>query len=163
MVNHQTFTRTDVGNDGIAWNWTAAFREGDQHAVCTFDRQMTMARLCRYVRCCFALLEVFRYHHAHGITQTDFCEQIVKSGELHALKLTLDALWRDLSQFTATAQGMVEQSTAQTDGIIALEVFQQLANLGARFRTDDEVEPRGIRARTRGGNNLNCLTAKERL
>lgn len=94
---------------GLTWaiigspDGTTAFREGDQHTISAFDRQMAVAGLRRNIRRCVTLLEVLRYHHAHGIPEADFREQIVKRGELHALKLTLDALLRDLSQFTAAA------------------------------------------------------------
>ena len=58
---------------------------------------------------------------------------------------------------------MVEQTTAQAYRIITLEVFQQLTNFGARFRANDKVQPSGIRASARSGNDFNGLTAGKRL
>lgn len=81
----------------------------------------------------FALLKIFRHHHAHRIAQTNFRQQIVQRCELHTLQFALDILLRDFSQFTAAAEGMVEQTAPQADGIITLEVLQQLANFGASF------------------------------
>ena len=111
----------------------------------------------------FALLQVFRHHHAHGVAQTDLRQQIVKRGQLHPVELALDILRRDLGEFAATAQRVVEQTTAKADRVIALEVFQQLTDLGARLRADDKVQPGGIRTCARRGNNFDSLTAGERL
>ncbi|VTP61960.1 Uncharacterised protein [Leclercia adecarboxylata] len=79
----------------------------------------------------FALLQVLRHHHAHGVTQTDFRQQIIKRGELHTLDFTLHVLFRDLCQLAAATQRVVEQTTAQAYRVVAFEVLQQLADLRA--------------------------------
>lgn len=89
----------------------------------------------------FALLQVFCHHDAHGVAQTDFRQQIVKRGQLHAIEFALDILRWDLGEFAASAQRVIEQTTAKADRIVALKVFQQLTDLGARFRADDKVQP----------------------
>ena len=109
------------------------------------------------------MLQIFRDHHAHCVTKSDFCQQIVKRCQLHAIQLALNIFLRDFIQLTATTQSMVEQTTAQAYRIITLEVFQQLTNFGARFRANDKVQPSGIRASARSGNDFNGLTAGKRL
>ncbi len=75
----------------------------------------------------------------------------------------LNVLWRDLCQLTATAQRMVEQTTPQTHRVIAFEVFQQLADLGAGFGADNKVQPCRVRTCARRGNDFDGLAAGERL
>ncbi len=58
---------------------------------------------------------------------------------------------------------MIQQTTAQANRVIALEVFQHLADFGARFRAHDKVKPGGVRACTRCGNNLYRLATRQRL
>ena len=163
VVDNQPFTWADVRNNRVAWNWTATFCEGDQHPVRAFDWQMSMAGCAWRRRYCFALLQVFRHHDAHGVAQTNFRQQIVKRRELHTVELALDMLRWDLSQLTTAAQRVVEQTTPQADGIITLEVFQQLANFGACFGAHDKVQPGRVRTCARRGNNFHRLAAGERL
>ena len=165
MVDNQPFTRADVGDNRVTWNWTTALGEGDQHAIGAFDWQMTVVRrVSRHRRRSgFALLQVFCHHDAHGVAQTDFRQQIVKRGQLHAIEFALDILRWDLGEFAASAQRVIEQTTAKADRIVALKVFQQLTDLGARFRADDKVQPGGVRASARRGDNFDSLTAGERL
>ena len=164
-MDDQAFARTDVRNNRVAGDRTAAFGKGDQHAICAFNRQMVMADRRRLYRHGgrFTLLQVFCHHDAHGVAEADFGQQIVKGCQLHALKFTLNILWRNLRQLTATAEGVVEQAASEANGIVALEVFQQLANFGARFRADDKVQPRGVRACARRGDDFHRLAAGERL
>ncbi len=58
---------------------------------------------------------------------------------------------------------MVEKTTPEAHGIITLEVFQQLANFGARFGAHDKVQPGRVRTCTRRGNDFHRLAAGERL
>ena len=145
-----------MGDNRVTWDRATALGEGDQHAIGAFDRQMAVVRrVSRYRRRSgFALLQVFRHHDAHGVAQTDFRQQIVKRGQLHAIEFALDILRRDLGEFAASAQRVIEQTTAKADRIVALKVFQQLTDLGARFRADDKVQPGGIRACARRGDNF---------
>lgn len=69
------------------------------------------------------MLQIFRDHHAHCVTKADFCQQIVKRCQLHAVQLALNIFLRDFIELTATTQRMVEQTTAQAYRIITLEVF----------------------------------------
>ncbi len=154
-----------MGDNRVTWNWTTALGEGDQHAIGAFDWQMTVVRRVgrHRRRSGFALLQVFCHHDAHGVAQTDFRQQIVKRGQLHAIEFALDILRWDLGEFAASAQRVIEQTTAKADRIVALKVFQQLTDLGARFRADDKVQPGGVRASARRGDNFDSLTAGERL
>mgnify|MGYP007099197828 CR=1 FL=1 len=122
MVDHQTFTGADVGDNRVARNRAAAFRKGDQHAIGTFNGQMSVALGCRW-NGGVPMLQIFRDHHAHCVTKSDFCQQIVKRCQLHAIQLALNIFLRDFIQLTATTQSMVEQTTAQAYRIITLEVF----------------------------------------
>ncbi|MOA27059.1 hypothetical protein D3C78_1479020 [compost metagenome] len=109
------------------------------------------------------MLQVFRHDNTHGITETNFCQQIVQCSELHTLKFTLDILRRDLGKLTAATQRMVEQTATQADGVITLEVFQQLANFGACLGAHDKIQPRRVWTCTRCGNDFYRLAAGERL
>ncbi|MNC62812.1 hypothetical protein D3C75_1128770 [compost metagenome] len=66
----------------------------------------------------------------------------------------LDILWRHFRKFAAAPECMVEQTAAQADGIIALEVFQHLADLGAGFGAHHKVQPGSIWPGTRSGDDL---------
>ena len=164
-MNNQAFARADVRDNRVTGDRTAAFGEGDQHAIRAFNRQMIMADrrwLYRHGGG-FTLLQVFCYHDAHGVAEADFGQQIVKRGQLHALKFTLNVLGRDLGQLAATAEGVIEQAAPEAYGVVALKVFQQLANFGARFRADDKVQPCGVRTCARRGDDFHRLAAGERL
>ncbi len=105
-MDHQTFTGADVGDNRVARNRAAAFRKGDQHAIGTFNGQMSVALGCRW-NGGVPMLQIFRDHHAHCVTKSDFCQQIVKRCQLHAIQLALNIFLRDFIQLTATTQSMV--------------------------------------------------------
>ncbi|VAU68684.1 Uncharacterised protein [Klebsiella pneumoniae] len=132
-MDHQPFTRADVRNNRVAWDRTAAFGEGDEHTVSAFDRQVTMILRGGRNGCRFTLLQVLRHDHAHGVAETNLCQQVIQRGELHTLQLMLNVFWRDLCQFAAATQRVIEQTTPQANGVVALKVFQQLADFCARF------------------------------
>ena len=69
------------------------------------------------------MLQIFRDHHAHCVTKSDFCQQIVKRCQLHAIQLALNIFLRDFIQLTATTQSMVEQTTAQATESSRLRFF----------------------------------------
>lgn len=92
-------------------------------------------------------LQVLRHHHAHGVAEADFRQQIVQRRQLHAVQLVLNVFLRDFGQLAAAAQRVVEQTAAEADGVVALEILQHLANFGARFRADHEIQPRRWAAR----------------
>ena len=83
--------------------------------------------------CRFALLQVLRHDHAHGVSEANLCQQVIQRGELHTLQLMLNVFWWDLCQFAAATQRVIEQTTPQANGVVALEIFQQLADFCARF------------------------------
>ncbi len=72
-MHHQPFTGTDMGNNRVTGNRTAAFSEGNQYAICTFDRQFTALAVAAD-GVAVSLQQVLRHHHAHRIAQTDFCQ-----------------------------------------------------------------------------------------
>ena len=164
-MNNQAFARADVRNNRVAGNRTAALGKGDQHAIRAFNRQMVMADRRRLYRHGggFTLLQVFCYDDAHGVTEANFGQQIVKRCQLHTVKFALNVLWRNFGQLAAATERVIKQASPEANGIVALEVFQQLANFGARFRADDKVQPRGVRTSARRGDDLHRLAAGERL
>lgn len=69
------------------------------------------------------MLQIFRDHHAHCVTKADFCQQIVKRCQLHAVQLALNIFLRDFIELTATTQRMVEQTTARLTESSRLRFF----------------------------------------
>src|SRR5450830_568185 len=159
QVHHHAFAGGQVTDNRVARDRCTALGVAEHQAFGTTDRQRTFG-----AGQLFAFAEQATGDHiGHAVAQADVFQQVFDQFQAVFVEHGLHALAGNLVQGAVeTVEHLVQQAFAQADGFGAALQFQGVADMGARLAGDDKVEPRRIRARAGGADDLDRGAALQR-
>eukprot|EP00906_Rhabdomonas_costata_P010801 RCo015182 len=79
LMYHQSFTRADMGNNGITGNRAATFGKANQHATGTPDWQFAVSRRGFFLRLLFMLSQQTPGNdYTHLVTEANISQQAIQ-------------------------------------------------------------------------------------